>query len=50
MIKLTELKLNYSYNEMYDKLKSKLKLSEMGMRICTVLSGDRRKFSKQIFM
>lgn len=35
---------------MYDKLKSKLKLSEMGMRICTALSGDRRKFSKQIFI
>ncbi len=31
---------------MYDKLKSKLKLSEMGMRIATVLSGNRRKFSK----
>lgn len=44
--KLTELKLNYSYDEMYDKLKSKLKLSEMGMRIATVLSGNRRKFSK----
>ncbi len=48
--KLTELKLNYSYNEMYDKLKSKLKLSEMGMRICTALSGDRRKFSKNKYL
>jgi hypothetical protein len=44
--KLTELKLKYSYNEMYDKLKSKLRLSEIGMRISTVLSGDKRKFSK----
>ncbi|MDT8979134.1 hypothetical protein RQP50_23115 [Paenibacillus sp. chi10] len=44
--KLTELKLKYSYNEMYDKLKSKLRLSEIGMRISTVLSGGKRKFSK----
>lgn len=44
--KLTEVKLRYSYNEMYDKLKSKLRLSGIGMHICTVLSGDRRKFSK----
>ncbi|GLV64523.1 hypothetical protein Bmyc01_31930 [Bacillus mycoides] len=44
--KLTEVKMGYSYNEMYDKLKSKLRLSGIGMRICSVLSGDRRKFSK----
>lgn len=44
--KLTELKLRYSYNEIYDKLRFKLRLSEMGMRIGTALFGDRRKFSK----
>ncbi|PER81998.1 hypothetical protein [Bacillus cereus] len=47
MIKqLTEIKLRYTYNEMYEKLKSKLRLSAIGMRICTLFSGDRRKFSK----
>lgn len=44
--KLTELKLRYSYNEMYDKLKSKLRMSEIMMRVGAALSGDRRKFSK----
>ncbi|AIQ24154.1 hypothetical protein NSQ90_15480 [Paenibacillus sp. FSL H7-0737] len=44
--KLAELKMRYSYNEMYDKLKSKLRLSGMIMRVCAALSGDRRKFSK----
>lgn len=47
MIKqLTEIKLRYTYNEMYEKLKSKLRLSALGMRICTLYPGDRRKFSK----
>lgn len=51
MIKqLTEIKLRYTYNEMYEKLKSKLRLSALGMRICTLLSGDRRKFSKLVFI
>ena len=51
MIKqLTEIKLRYTYNEMYEKLKSKLRLSAIGMRICTLLSGDRRKFSKPVFI
>lgn len=44
--KLTELKMRYSYKEMYDKLKSKLRLSGMIMSVCAALSGDRRKFSK----
>lgn len=44
--KLTELKLRYSYNEMYDKLKPKLRMSGIMMRVGAALSGDRRKFSK----
>ncbi|PRT04433.1 hypothetical protein [Bacillus wiedmannii] len=47
--KLTELKMRYSYNEMYDKLKSKLSLGEMIMRLCFAFSGKRRKFSKTDF-
>ena len=51
MIKqLTEIKLRYTYNEMYEKLKSKLRLSALGMRICTLLSGDDENFQKLVFI
>ncbi len=43
---LTTIKLNYSYQEMYNKLKAKLKFSEVIMRIGAALSGNRRKFSQ----
>ncbi|GIN73163.1 hypothetical protein J14TS2_36380 [Bacillus sp. J14TS2] len=43
---LTNLKMNYSYQEMYNQLESKLKLSEMIMRMGAALSGNRRKFSQ----
>ena len=43
---LTNIKMNHSYQEMYNKLKSKLKLSEVIMRMGATLSGNRRKFSR----
>src|SRR5699024_10213742 len=43
---LTNIKMNHSYQEMYNKLKSKLKLSEVIMRMGAILSGNRRKFSR----
>ncbi|GEN89671.1 hypothetical protein [Oceanobacillus sojae] len=43
---LANIKMNYSYLEMYNKLKPKLKLSEIIMRMGAVLSGNRRKFSQ----
>ncbi|MFJ5671415.1 hypothetical protein ACIQAS_07150 [Bacillus safensis] len=43
---LTNIKMNYSYQEMYNKLKLKLKLSEIIMGMCAALSGNRRKFSR----
>ncbi|MDC6266473.1 hypothetical protein [Lysinibacillus fusiformis] len=43
--KLTDLKMDYSYQEMYNKLESKLKLSEIMMRMAAALSRNRRKFS-----
>lgn len=43
---LANMKMNYSYLEMYNKLKPKLKLSEIIMRMGAVLSGNRRKFSQ----
>lgn len=51
MIKqLTEIKLRYTYNEMYEKLKSKLRLSALGMRICTLLSAIDENFQKLVFI
>ncbi|MFJ7933932.1 hypothetical protein [Sporosarcina sp. NPDC096371] len=47
--KLSELKMRYSYDEMYDKLQSKLRLGGMVMRVCATFSGKRRKFSKTDF-
>jgi len=44
--KLAEIKMDYSYPEMYSKLESRLKLSEMIMRMGAALSGNRRKFSR----
>ncbi|TQS71983.1 hypothetical protein DX933_15560 [Ornithinibacillus gellani] len=44
--KLAEIKMGYSYQEMYSKLESKLKLSEFMMRMGATLSGNRRKFSQ----
>lgn len=43
---LTKIKMNHSYEEMYDKLKGKLKLSEAIMRMGAKLSGSKRKFSQ----
>ncbi|MFC7679115.1 hypothetical protein [Paenibacillus sp. GCM10028914] len=47
--KLTELKMRYSYNEMYDKLESKLRLGGKVMRAFVTFSGDRRKICKTDF-
>ncbi|WP_341302960.1 hypothetical protein MHB44_11070 [Lysinibacillus sp. FSL H8-0500] len=44
--KLAEIKIGYSYQEMYNELESKLKLSEIIMRMGAALSGNRRKFSQ----
>ncbi|WP_080876104.1 hypothetical protein [Oceanobacillus timonensis] len=44
--KLTNLKMESSYQEMYNKLESKLKLSKTVMRMGAFLSGSRRKFSQ----
>lgn len=41
-----EIKLWYIYNEMYEKLKLKFRLSVLGMCICIFLFGDRWKFLK----
>lgn len=43
---LMKIKMNYSYQEMYNKLKFRLKLSEIIMRAGAALSGGRRKFSQ----
>ncbi len=44
--KLAEIKMRFSYQDMYNKLESKLKLSERVMRLGASLSGNRRKFSR----
>lgn len=44
--KLVEIKMSYSYQEMYKKLKTKLKLSEMIMGTGAYLSGNKRRFAR----
>ncbi|WP_042347577.1 hypothetical protein [Bacillus massiliigorillae] len=46
---LTQLKMQYSYEEIYNKLKSKLKLGGIIMHVCVKFSGNKRKFAKADF-